>query len=310
MVANGCETSTATDAKNCGACATACSANHIAAPTCAGGTCNGACDNGYYDCNSNKQVDGCESFIATDPVNCGACGSQCSNNNIAAQSCAAGKCTGTCKPGFGDCNNNKLLDGCETTLNTSANCGACGNACGMGLACINGNCAAVCSVKVNEVQTGTTFSGTDEFVELYNPCNAAVNLSGWRLVYRSSSNNNNAGDTSLYNFTQTLPAGGYLLLVGANYIGAGAPDGFMTNGLSAAGGAVGIKDAGQTLIDSVSYDTLTVANSFTEGTPAPNPPSTAPPGSSVGRLPNGQDTNNNSNDFKVTNGPTPGGANM
>src|SRR3970282_306727 len=64
---DGCEINTAVDIANCGACARVCSNNHVPVPTCASSTCNGVCQSGYADCNSNKQTDGCESETQADP---------------------------------------------------------------------------------------------------------------------------------------------------------------------------------------------------------------------------------------------------
>src|SRR5262249_3519184 len=79
--------------------------------------CNGACDFGYADCNGNKQTDGCEVSLKTDPDNCNACGTVCSGNNLT-RSCVNGACNGNCNAGYTDCNNNKQSDGCE--IHTSA----------------------------------------------------------------------------------------------------------------------------------------------------------------------------------------------
>jgi hypothetical protein len=227
--------SVTSDPVNCGGCGAICSNNHITNPTCGNGSCNGACDFGWGDCNANKLVDGCESDLTTDnshcgvcgtacPVgsscqaglctcltfgqtlcgsactdtqtdsnncggcnnvcpngspcvggscscaighlvcgglcvdpqtnvnDCGGCGNVCSMNNVL-PSCAAGACQGMCFPGYGDCNHNLLLDGCESNLNTdNNNCGACGTVCGTGAVCVLGGCS--CS-------GGTVLCGTN-----------------------------------------------------------------------------------------------------------------------------------------------------
>ena len=97
---DGCEVDTGNDPSNCGACATVCSANHIATPVCSSGSCGGACDPGYADCNSNKLLDGCEVGIATDVANCGGCATACSQNHVTA-TCSAGQCGGRCVADLG-----------------------------------------------------------------------------------------------------------------------------------------------------------------------------------------------------------------
>lgn len=81
---DGCEINTNTDVSNCGGCGTTCSTNHIFSPTCTTGTCGGACDVGYYNCNGTI-ADGCEgNATCTD-----CCGVACGAGN----SCVAGACS-------------------------------------------------------------------------------------------------------------------------------------------------------------------------------------------------------------------------
>jgi hypothetical protein len=144
---DGCEVNVGSDPSHCGGCATVCSTNNIATPTCGGGVCNGACNAGFADCNGNKLTDGCETNISANTADCGGCGLVCSTNNMATVTCGGGTCNGTCSAGFADCNSNKLTDGCETNTNTSAtSCGMCGHACSAGFTCAGGTCAAVYTV--------------------------------------------------------------------------------------------------------------------------------------------------------------------
>jgi hypothetical protein len=130
-----------------------------------------------------------------------------------------------------------------------------------------------------------------------------VVLTGWSLKFRAANNNNGGADTDLATLSGSIPAGGYQLYAGSAY--PGTKDGDLLSALAGLGGAVGLRDASNALVDSVAYANLTVANPFTETAPAPNPPA----GESIARKPNGSDTGNNSTDFQVVTLPTPRAAN-
>jgi hypothetical protein len=58
---DGCDTNIFGDPLHCGGCTgKVCSSAHVPSPTCANGTCNGTCESGFADCNTNKSSDGCE----------------------------------------------------------------------------------------------------------------------------------------------------------------------------------------------------------------------------------------------------------
>jgi hypothetical protein len=162
------------------------------------------------------------------------------------------------------------------------------------------------AVRVNEFSTGTTGSGGDEFVELFNAGSTAADVGGFKLVYRAGSGTSDV-------LLATIPAGttigahGFYLFGGSSYAGAKKADQAFSPGLAASAGGIGVRDAAGKLTDSVGYGTAT--NVFVETGPAPAPPATAPPGSSDARHPDGTDTNDNSADFSVTATPTPGTAN-
>jgi hypothetical protein len=66
-----------TDRSNCGACGHQCP--FVTGPTksvCRLGRCELECAAGYADCDG-QAANGCETFVAADPRNCGACGVQC-----------------------------------------------------------------------------------------------------------------------------------------------------------------------------------------------------------------------------------------
>jgi hypothetical protein len=159
---------------------------------------------------------------------------------------------------------------------------------------------------VNEVQTATSSSVADEFVELVNAGGSTADIGGWKVVYRSAAG---TSDTTLATIPAgtTLPPGELYLLGGSAYAGGGTADQSFSTGLASAGGGVGIRDTSGVLVDSVGWGTA--ANALVEGRPVPAPPATPAPGSSVARVPDGRDTGANSNDFAVTSTATPGGAN-
>ena len=69
----------------------------------------------------------------------------CANLPSGAAACADGTCTGlTCDNAWANCNGD-VFDGCETLLTTTANCGACGNACADGESCSGGACTTECT---------------------------------------------------------------------------------------------------------------------------------------------------------------------
>ncbi len=131
-----------TDPLNCGACFNVCSTNN-ATPACAGGVCSiAACAAGFADCDG-VAGSGCEANLGTSIFHCGACDAACSVANATAV-CADGECgVGACDAAFDDCNADEA-DGCEASLETATDCGACGVACtvagGTG-SCAGGTCA-------------------------------------------------------------------------------------------------------------------------------------------------------------------------
>src|SRR5262249_32136750 len=119
------------DPGNCGACGQPCAAGQ----TCVSGQCLAGlvCSAGFGNCDGND-ANGCETPLNT-VTNCGGCGNTCNQSNSSSALCNGVTCSYTCKPGFADCNSLAPdTDGCETSLGTTANCGACGNACGPGAA--------------------------------------------------------------------------------------------------------------------------------------------------------------------------------
>jgi Lamin Tail Domain/Collagen triple helix repeat (20 copies) len=172
---------------------------------------------------------------------------------------------------------------------------------------LSGGPGPASTIRVNEVMTGMTGAAANEFVELVNAGSGPADVGGFRVVYRSAAG---TSDTLL----AAVPAGtiiaphSHYLLGGGSYAGPVAPDQSFGIGLAATAGGVGVRNPDGTLLDSVGWGTI-VTNGFVEGTPAQVAPTTASPGSSIGRMPDGADSNDNAADFDVSSTPTPRGPN-
>jgi len=134
--ADGCESNLA-DAPTCGSCGNACEEPN---PLCDVGTCVSGCMPPRPDRCDRSCVD-----ISSDPSHCGGCGDACSTNHATA-SCGGGRCAIIeCDGGWDDCDDDPS-DGCETSLHTTSDCGACGVACDIPQAsesCGTGTCTLV-----------------------------------------------------------------------------------------------------------------------------------------------------------------------
>jgi hypothetical protein len=109
-----------TDPAHCGACGNVCGPSS----SCAAGAC--VCDPGSADCDASP-LNGCETSLDS-LAHCGACGNVCSRPN-ATEVCDGATCRiASCDPLFADCD---MADanGCERSLATLIDCGACGSTC-------------------------------------------------------------------------------------------------------------------------------------------------------------------------------------
>ena len=183
---DGCEIYVPGNAANCGACGAVCSSNNIPAPTCAGGTCNGACAAGFLDCNGNKRVDGCEVNVASSATDCGGCGIVCSSNHVPAPACSFGICSGACATGFADCDGNKQANGCEVNVASSAtDCGGCGTVCSPNNipspTCGSGVCNGACAAGFSDCDGNKQSNGCE-----INVASSAINCGGCGIVCSSN----------------------------------------------------------------------------------------------------------------------------
>ncbi|MSP62203.1 MAG: hypothetical protein EXR72_18095 [Myxococcales bacterium] len=173
---DGCETNLHVDPDNCKTCGAKCAVPN-AVNACADGCYAAACLFGFDDCN-NDPMDGCETSVLMDGLNCGACGKPCTKLPHAMAGCSNGQCSlGKCDPGFFDCDGDPKT-GCESDLmNDAKNCTKCGTVCPMNAPyCAGGVCQNGCvnGHPVPLACTGGKDPGTmDPWVVCQADCNIA-----------------------------------------------------------------------------------------------------------------------------------------
>ncbi len=157
------------------------------------------------------------------------------------------------------------------------------------------------SIVINEVQTdGLTAS--DDWVELYNTCNDPVDMTGMGLVYRSATGTT---DTTITALSGNIGANGFILVANGGYHGLATADfAFQAaGGLAQMAGQVGLKNTSGT-VDGVGWGLS--AGAYVEGSPATAPATLH----SIGRSPDGHDTQSNAADFQSFSTPTPRSSNL
>ena len=156
------------------------------------------------------------------------------------------------------------------------------------------------NVVINEVYGGGGNSGatyTHDFVELYNPTDAPIDLTGWTVTQRSTSDAGN-GSAAL---SGSIPAKGYFLIQGAKGNGGTEPlptPDAIGNGLAFGkdGAIARLIDSNHNVVDLVGWGGATPS----EGSPAGKTKNSE----SVQRREVGVDSDNNASDFIVAE-PTP-----
>jgi hypothetical protein len=174
------------------------------------------------------------------------------------------------------------------------------------LKCVPTSGGSSAQIRVNEVMTGSTGAASNEFVELFNAGSSAADVGGFKVAYRSSAGTSDITLVTIPAGT-SIPAGGFYLLAGSGYLGSHAADQSFSASIASTGGGIAVRDTTGGILDSVGYGDTT--NAFVEAHATTAPPTTAAPGSSSGRIPDGHDTNDNAADFSVSATPSPGAAN-
>lgn len=194
----------------------------------------------------------------------------------------------------------------------------------MGLIIFNANSriafSAASHVVISEVLLGTTGAGENEFIELYNPLETAIDISGWTLT-RKTANADVASQSAL----TTIPAGtqikghGYYLIAHNSYTGSTPANLMYSENAISSNNTLYLKNSGGNIVDKLGLGSTNDA----EGTAKGNPST----GSSAERkanasstattlttgidmlMGNGEDTDNNNADFVNRTAPDPQNAN-
>lgn len=141
--ANGCESDSQSDARNCGACGRLCPSPPNAERACAVGICGFHCAVGFADCDGDPG-NGCEIDLRSDPRHCGACETACTASAPYCDMTDGGaRCATHCSMGETLCGTS-----CVDVRVSTDHCGSCASACarlaGADVSCADGACRFVC----------------------------------------------------------------------------------------------------------------------------------------------------------------------
>ena len=154
LLANGCETNTATNVDHCGQCARACVGTFVASKSCNAGACNSTCVPGRANCTQPTMGNdnGCETNVAAgSDTACGGCGNDCTQQGggldcIADGANAVCSCDGA--NGAAECNG-----GAVGTCLAGGGCQCNGTACNPGEVCVNSGGTSTCGCESNAGDT-------------------------------------------------------------------------------------------------------------------------------------------------------------
>jgi uncharacterized repeat protein (TIGR01451 family) len=158
-------------------------------------------------------------------------------------------------------------------------------------------------IFISELLPGVPGNNNQEFIELYNAGDTAVDLNGYSLWYSLGTGQE---EQQVYSWDEQtpIPAYGHFLLVRSEKDFGIIADGQFDTSLFERKGGLALRDAGGTAVDQVGWGDA--ADGFFSGTPAPPPND----GASLERLPggtagNGVDSDDNAADFIAREAPDP-----
>ena len=190
---NQCEINLLNNTNNCGSCGNNCAIlnyNSVTSYKCQNGSCViNTCALTNADCDGII-TNGCETIIQNSTSNCGVCGNNCSSlPQVLSSTCSGGSCQiNSCLPSYGNCDLSSI-NGCEINfLNSTQNCGVCGNSCSALFnstgVCVGGVCQSCPNFTRNcdglssngcevNIQNSTENCGA-----CGNSCSASINSTG------------------------------------------------------------------------------------------------------------------------------------
>lgn len=152
-------------------------------------------------------------------------------------------------------------------------------------------------IVISEVQTASTASASEEFVEIYGPLGETVDLNGWTVEYKSATG---VSWTSKATLSGVIQPRGFYLVSTAGYL-TDLADAVMGSGLAASGGHVRLVDSTGAVVDLVGWGTADSPETAPAAAPAAGE-SLKRQVSEDGEL---IDTDDNSTDFSVSISPEP-----
>ncbi len=177
--------------------------------------------------------------------------------------------------------------------------------------------AAASHIVISEVQPGLTGATTNEFIELYNPTNTNIDVTGWRLAKKTASASATEEDF-VSNFpAKTINAHGFLLIAHTDYDGVAIPEDITYSENPFAGNnTLLLYDSSDVLVDKVGMGTAADVETAAKGNPSSGDSierkaTSTSTGTTLGvggteeTAGNGEDTNNNSADFVNRGEPQP-----
>lgn len=157
--------------------------------------------------------------------------------------------------------------------------------------------ASTSAVLISEMSMGSSTSATEEFVELYNNSDVAVNITNWSIYYRSATGSTYSKKANF--FTSSIIQPRSFFLVSTNT----PNDSILVSGMSQTGGVTELRDDKGNVVDRLGYGNANIAN----GKPA----AASQSGESIYRQydlasKTMANTNDNLQDFYITSSMSPG----